>query len=305
MGKRKLVEKKESISKACQSFINYKIAQGLSERTVKDYQSHINLYIKRFGDVWDNLENNIILHMSDKIKPATYNLRFIYLRAFFTWCVMQRHINTNPLDGFKRRKANSRIVDIPLDTLQALLCLPDKTTFAGFRDYCLILFILDTGARPGEALQLFKKHFDFSYNNVTIPCEIAKTRTQRVLPMLPTTTGVIVNLVSYHTWDNAPVFCSNEGTKLNVSSWDKRIKGYGDKLKIDLHPYDLRHAFALMYLRNGGNAFSLQQTMGHTDLNMTKRYLNITGQDLKDAHKQASPLNSLIKQSHKRLGKLP
>lgn len=31
--------------------------------------------------------------------------------------------------------------------------LPNKRTYAGLRDYALILFQLDTGARPGEVLQ--------------------------------------------------------------------------------------------------------------------------------------------------------
>jgi len=41
----------------------------------------------------------------------------------------------------------------------------------------------------------------------------------------------------------------------------------------------------------GGNVFALQRTMGHADLNMTKRYLAIIGEDLKREYETASPVN--------------
>ncbi|GIM30111.1 hypothetical protein CPJCM30710_27770 [Clostridium polyendosporum] len=74
-----------------------------------------------------------------------------------------------------------------------------------------------------------------------------------------------------------------------------RLDKYSTILGVKIRPYDLRHAFALLYLRNGGNVFTLQKTLGHTDLSMTKRYLNLTGKDLTETHKTASPLNKLIK----------
>jgi hypothetical protein len=38
----------------------------------------------------------------------------------------------------------------------------------------------------------------------------------------------------------------------------------------------------------------LQREMGHSDLDMTKRYLALSEDDLREAHAKASPLNSLL-----------
>lgn len=55
-----------------------------------------------------------------------------------------------------------------------------------------------------------------------------------------------------------------------------RLKMYSKTLKTSIRPYNLRHAFALQFLRNGGHTLALQRTLGHTDLTMTKRYVALT-----------------------------
>ena len=78
------------------------------------------------------------------------------------------------------------------------------------------------------------------------------------------------------------------------SSLTHRFKKYSSQIGYKITPYDLRHSFALMYLRNGGNIFALQRTMGHVDLNMTKRYLALTQEDLKAEYQKSFPINQLV-----------
>lgn len=72
-------------------------------------------------------------------------------------------------------------------------------------------------------------------------------------------------------WNNKLVFCSCDGLPMHVEMFDKRLAKYSQKAVAKVTPYDLRHTFAILYLRNNGNAFTLQKTMGHADLSMTKR----------------------------------
>lgn len=299
---------KTSWKQAMDDFIFWKKAQGISTTTMKGYSNHISHFHNRFSDAWgneDELKYAILNHMADEIMPATYNLRLIYLRAFYDWCLNEGFLSKNPLDGYKKRKADPRIVDIPTTTLQRLLELPNQKTFTGLRDYTLILFTLDTGIRPSEAFQLIVTNFDLTNFSVTIPAHVSKTRQSRTLPILPHTAESIKKLIRVRPadWENElPVFCNSAGEPLNRKRWSTRMELYSKELNFKVRPYDLRHAFAIMYLRNGGNAFSLQKMMGHENMDMTKRYLNITGQDLREVHQQASPVHNLIpkKKSRKR-----
>ena len=180
MGKRvtKLAQSNQSIctwKDALNSFIFFKQAQGISKITLNDYKRHGEYFFNRFAESWqtDILKTSLMEYLSDEIKPATYNLRLIYLKAFFQWCVSEGYLIENPLNNFKKQKAQGRIVDIPEDSLKKLLSLPNCTTFAGLRDYALILFTLDTGIRPKEALHLKIHDFDLKRYSVNIPSEEA------------------------------------------------------------------------------------------------------------------------------------
>jgi integrase len=78
------------------------------------------------------------------------------------------------------------------------------------------------------------------------------------------------------------------------------------KLGTRFHPYALRHAFSIMFLRGKGSAFALQMMLGHVDMTMTKRYVRLTNNDLKEQHSIASPVNRILpntKQLRKLKGK--
>ncbi|MCR4432041.1 MAG: tyrosine-type recombinase/integrase [Tepidanaerobacteraceae bacterium] len=241
-------------------------------------------------------------YMAQKMKPATYNLRLVYLKAFFKWCIGEGYLQKNPLDGLKRRKAEPRIVDIDTEILQKLLHLPHKSTFAGLRDYGLLLITLDTGLRPKEACSLLINDINFRTLEITVRAEVSKTGSTRTLPILPITAKAIKDLINarHPAWkENIPVFCSSEGTFFTKDSWRSRLDMYSKILGTHIRPYDLRHTFAVMYLRNGGLELGLQRTLGHTTLFMTKTYVHFTNKDMHDMNNIASPLNNLLPQKNR------
>lgn len=297
-------------TEALTQFLFWKKAQGVSEQTRKDYEQHVRLFFKRYSNSFETIEhlkNNLFEYLGqENIKPCTYNNRLVYLRTFLNWCVEQEILDSNPVKSLKKRKDEGRIVNIDQEVLIKLLTIPNKDTFVGLRDFALILLTLDTGIRPKEALALVIPDFNAHSQEIYITSEKAKTRVSRTLPISVPTIKAIQQLIRVRpdSWsENAPIFCTLEGKELNRHTWGDRLERYSKELGVHIRPYDLRHTFALEFIRNGANALILQKTLGHSDLTMTKRYVALTNNDLRKEHDVASPINKLMPET-KRLKKL-
>ncbi|MDK2878127.1 MAG: integrase/recombinase XerD [Thermoanaerobacteraceae bacterium] len=284
---------------ALKLFLGYKKAQNVSARTLQDYEYFVSQFFKRFPNAFNDekLKSAAYEYLSDDMKPATYNLRLNNLRVFINFCIKEGYISKNPFKDFKHRKADNRIVQIDADIFKKLLKLPNLKTFAGLRDYALILLTLDTGIRPSEAFSLLIDNINLDAMEVYVRSEEAKTRIKRTLPISYVTVNALQKLINARPKDwgkNIPLFCTEYGTKLNRHRWADRMRRYSEELGIKIMPYSLRHGFALQFLRNGGNAFALQRLLGHTDMAMTKRYVALTDDDLREQHKESSPLNIIL-----------
>lgn len=293
-----------SWEEAMEGYLLWKRAEGKAPRTVRDYRYHISWFFERctgasLGEE-GRLRDHVLQYMSEPAKPAYYNLKLASLKCFFTWCVGERYLSSNPAEGLKRRRAEERIVHMEVSTLQDLLALPDQSTFVGLRDYALLLLQLDTGIRPSEALKLRPDDVDIKLCEVKVRAENAKARRERILYISPPTVKAITHLIRARLDDwsnNIPLLCSYEGRPLISQRWYKRLSAYGERLGIKVCPYDLRHTFAVEFLRNGGNSFALQRTMGHADMNMTRRYVALTSDDLREQHASSSPVGRLVRKT--------
>lgn len=297
--------KQTSLTELMEQFIFYKRAQGISERTLEDYDKTFRRFKKHVNSSDVNLNEvksqvlKFLTTLSGKA-PATYNVPYSNLNTFFNWIVEDGYLEQNPLKalGLKKRKDEGRARHIDEDIIKKLFDVVSISTYAGLRDYAILIFTLDTGIRPKEAFSLNVSDIDFIHNTVTIRKEIAKTRTARMLPLSLQTVEVIRKLVAIkpQKWgDN--LFFTVEGYPMTVNRWEHRLQAYSKKIGFRITPYDLRHTFSIMFLRNGGNVFALQHELGHADISMTRRYVNLADNDIKEQHFKASPVNNFIKRT--------
>ena len=95
----------------------------------------------------------------------------------------------------------------------------------------------------------------------------------------------------------APQFCLGpRGRPLDRSNVRKMVAACGRKAEIvgvRVSPHTLRHTFAVLYIRNGGDSFSLQEILGHSTLDMTRRYVHLARRDVAEQHKKFSPMEFL------------
>lgn len=286
---------------AAADFIIFKQAAGNSALTIDDYRWTLTHFFTRYPKAWSSpaaMREAFLSWINRPIAPATYNQRLSYVRAFWRWCVEERiqPPDPDPFRGLKRRNDPGRFRDIDAAKVKELLTLPDRSTWAGLRDYALILFTLDTAARPGEALQLLPEHFNTSSLAAVIPAHAAKTREERIIPFSATTAAALRQLLRLRLseWgESTPLFCTETGVRFNVDAWGRRLKRHELRDGTTFKPYDLRHAACTLHLRAGMSGEVLQRLMGHHGPQMTQRYIHLTADDLRKEQSFSSPVELL------------
>ena len=159
------------------------------------------------------------------------------------------------------------------------------------RLHLLVLILLDTGCRIGECLTVHVKDIDFDNLLVTLT---GKGHKQRVVPFSFELRRQVFRFVSeYHKKPDDFLLSSKFGTKVgrNVALRDvKRLcarLGFKPPART-LHAF--RHTFGGNYVRQGGSVFHLQKALGHTSLEMSRRYANLMTEDLQAIHQRVSLL---------------
>lgn len=274
-------------------FLLMKRSEGRAELTLRDYRRHVSTFLDRYRDEED-YRFAAYDYLSDSISPSTYNLRLTYLKAFFDWVVDEGHLEKNPFRGMKRKRTEGRFRLIDEAVISTFISCIDRSDPLEFRDYCLVLLILDCGIRPGEALGLDCQDVDLEGGTVKVREEIAKTRRQRTLPV---SSQVLSGLSLLIGGRMGPVFQSRGLRRLSGGALCKRFEMYSKRAGVTLTPYDLRHASATLHLKGGMNVLSLQRLLGHSTPIMTSRYVHLSVEDLRIEAAGASPTGRLIESS--------
>jgi integrase/recombinase XerD len=160
------------------------------------------------------------------------------------------------------------------------------------RLHLLSLFLLDTGCRISEALDLRVSEIDF--DNLLVLLD-GKGRSQRRVPFSFELRKAMFRFCK--ALDRKPdslLFASRTETVWNRRNALRDMKLLCKKLGFappsrTLHSF--RHTFSVNYLRRGGSVFHLQKVLGHSTLEMTRRYANLMTEDLQAAHERVSLLS--------------
>ncbi len=259
--------------------------------------------MKKEKGVWDNHKVLAEKYGQKKgLSPVTINVRLRPLKTFFKFCYDEEHLMHNPAAKIKLLKTEEDTIEaFTKEQVSELLKQPDQRTYVGFRNYVIMVLMLDTGIRIREAVELKEEYFDYEQKMIKVPAAIAKNNKARVLPLSKKTAKLIQTLIKenramiFHHIDN--IFISNYGEKLDPSNIRDKIREYGRMAKIKgvrVSPHTFRHTFTKFYILNGGDAFTLQRILDHSTMNMVRKYIQMTDDDIKIQHNQFSPITSLL-----------
>ena len=239
--------------------------------------------------------------------PPTTATLVSYVKAIkllFRWLVDEEVLARNPALRLHRPTGAKRVVVTFSHThLNAMFGVCDLSTALGFRDYVVMLVLLDTGIRVGELRGLTLDNVHEGYLTV-----FGKGRKEREVGMSPTTAKFVWKYIHQYraSADDTvrTLFTNLAGRRLTTSGVVQileRVKTAAGITDVPVTAHKFRHTFARTWLERGGEVYSLSRLMGHSSVKITEIYLeDFKSRQARVQHAKFSPVNSLGFRGHRR-----
>ena len=213
----------------------------------------------------------------------------------------EEYIEINICERFKLPKATRKVIDILSDEeIERLLAALSGSEWLTVRNRLIVSLMLDSGLRLNEVvtLQASSVHLKDRYLIVT-----GKGDKQRTVPFGEFTAKTLEEY--YRVIQKAGIhgnllikvsqtLCGFEPiTEATIKNMFRKLKARANIPR--LYPHLLRHTFATRYLENGGNIYTLQAILGHTSLEMVKKYLHLASSRIRADFPRFSPLDNIKK----------
>ena len=296
-----------SIEDARDEYVEEKKSLNKSYATIKSIEFSLDKWIKFLSDNGFDMDCKSITEkyvqafqsnfLAESMKAVTLNHYLRDIRGFIYWCVEHEYIEK----GFKIKQVTQQEVIVETYTdeeIRKLIKKPTKyATFAEWRSWAVVNWILATGHRAGTVCEI--KLGDINYGKREIYVRQTKTNKAYITPLSSALTSVIreyVRIWRSEAEDDDYLFCNVGEEQLTVNALKHSITYYNRNRgveKISVHA--LRHTFAKQWIRNTGDVFRLQKLLGHSSLDMTRAYVNMFSEDLKEGFEEHNPLDVIKK----------
>ncbi len=259
---------------------------------LRQFLAYLNTGHRDPGGRWGNPQQ------TRPVKPRTVKDYHGSLRCLFNWIVAEGALDATPMAR----------VPVPVDRPDVIQPFTEAQVNAALaaarksrhprRDEAILLFLLDTGVRAAELCGLRFSGLDMSAKRATVEGKGGKSRP--VYFGRTTARALWQYLKQDGREPEDPVFISERGESFTRSGLAQLIDRLGTLARITstrCSPHTFRHTFAVTFLRSGGNQFTLMQLLGHTNIQMTAKYVKLAEADAENAHRQCSPVERLRRRS--------
>lgn len=269
--------------------------KNLADVTIKGYEFAHKYFCAwagndlRCSDITQDLINEYVLYLKDRLKPETVNSYQFKISPVIKYGIKRGYIKDNIL--FVHLIEQEHIKDIyTKEELETLLKRPETNNFAEYRSWMIVNVLLATGIRARELRKLQVQDVDMDGNIIHL--RHTKNRKPRIVPI---PTSLRIHLFEYLRIRNGtkeePLFCNIYGEELPRTTLQISVTKYCKRRGVEKHSLHLfRHTFITLSVRNGMSPILLQRITGHQSMKMLNNYYQFNPTDLVDVVDTFNPL---------------
>ena len=284
-----------TVNQALDDFLIDQASRGNSRTTLGNYRRMIGFFASFSGNpelstltvaLCKSYYLDLIARQLSSISAQSY---IRHLRAFLRWAYDNGLTPENIPYRFRLPKAQRPRIDILTDAeLARLFHALEGEDLLTVRNRAMIHLFLDSGLRLHELVTVRTRFLHIQERYVIVD---GKGNKQRAAPFGNTCRDALAHYAAlsepeeyfFHKADGSPI------SDHTVRDFFLLLKSEAGILR--LHPHLLRHTFATRYLENGGNIYALQSILGHTSLEMVRRYSHLGTAKIRKEFVNFSPVD--------------
>ena len=260
--------------------------KGSSKNTVAGYERDLKMFFgyveKPATDIKEEDIYEYIEEISRELKRNSVLRKIASIRTFYKFCYLNKMVKEDPTGMIKSLKREKRLPEVL--SLKEVKTIIDNIghTPEGMRDRLIIKFLIATGARVSEILNLNIKDVENQgYEFIKV---LGKGSKYRIIPIYESLENEIKDYISNYR----PKLKKSENSfKLfpdtrRENFW-KRLKKTAKDAGIEknVYPHIFRHSVATVLLSNGADIRIVQEILGHANISTTEIYTHVEKSDLK------------------------
>ncbi|MBN1366623.1 MAG: tyrosine-type recombinase/integrase [Dehalococcoidales bacterium] len=262
----------------------------ITEWNIRKFLGYVSSETLRWG-----IEGNGSETSRNKVSFTTVHHYYVVLANFFGWVVREGFLKESPTLKIKIGKPKTKVIKpYTQEEIIKMIAVCDNdyehnAKFLGSRNKAILLMFLDAGIRLSELAGIQLNDVNTANGNIRV---LGKGNKERVVRIGKVAQKSLWRYLMHRPGNGNTLWLNEEGKPLScvgVQSLIQRLKiRAGVKGSGSVHRF--RHTFALNFLRADKNVFNLQYLLGHSQLEMVRRYTATLGmEDALKAHEKASP----------------
>jgi integrase/recombinase XerD len=286
------------------------LERGSSDNTITAYVMDVRRYardmeqqgVRSFSEVRVQHIRRHVASLADSGLATSSIARAISsIRGFHRFLVLEEGEEIDPSEHIELPRRARTLPDVlSVEEIEAILKAPEvddpERNPYGYRDRALLETLYATGMRVTEIRTLKRRQIMPDAGLVRI---IGKGNKERLAPIGKTALTWIDRynrrarslLVRPGVVNDDVLFLNSRGSALSRNAIWKMTREYAKRAGItkSVHPHTFRHSFATHLLEGGADLRSVQEMLGHEDINTTQIYTHIDREYLREVHRTFHP----------------
>ncbi len=244
--------------------------------------THLRLFVEYMKETRADANNPHKPTRDDtNIRDVTVKGYVQVIKGFFAWCIKEELIKKNPATNLDNPKVGRYVIKTFTENqIRAMLVACDTSSMVGFRDYTIIMLLLDTGIRGSELCGLTVDRVYLSVMDSAFIKVMGKGRKEREVGISIHVAECLWKYLYVHRKPKdrsvQALFINLFGAPLTLTGIEQMLQKVAKRAEVQgvrTSPHTFRHTFARMFLENGGDVYKLSLLLGHSSVVVTENYL--------------------------------